>query len=261
MQNVQQLLQSDPLVKLIQKDNFVGWIYSIDYDTALVMTNDLWKARALGIPHNCFLAASCFNPDEFANVQFADREVILLRVVGSCHLPQDDDLVRTKIDHFQSQTAVFGGNGQKDYDDLTLNQIQFGGLQCRVLGTFYTKDGQLWLGSDLESFSSATRLNVYRPRGSALELIVNHVDPLRRTNAIEEAKQLGIAKPILPFRIGTVRYTSSDRLHRRDQGEQIAVHIQPSDFLARRDRRAWYDSDWQIEHDQTTRFGGETSCR
>ncbi len=234
MQNVQQILQSDPLVKLIQKENFVGWIYSIDYDTALVMTNDLWKATALGIPHNCFLVASSFNPDEFAKVQFADREVILLRVVGSCHLPQDDDLVRTKIDHFQSQTAVFGGNGQKDFDDLTLNQIQFGGLQCRVLGTFYSRDGQLWLGSDLESFSSATRLNVYRPRGSALELIVNHVDPMRRASAIEEAKQLGIEKPVLPFRIGTVRYTSSDRLHRKDQGEQIAVHIQPSDFLARR---------------------------
>ena len=234
MQNVQQILQSDPLVKLVQKENFVGWIYSIDYDTALVMTNDLWKSKVLGIPHNCFLIAGCFNPDEFADVQFADREVILLRVIGSCRLPQDDDSVRTKIDHFQSQTAVFSGNGQKDFDDLTLNQIQFGGLQCRVLGTFYTKDGQLWLGSDLESFSSATRLNVYRPRGTALELIVNHVDPLRRKSASEEARQLGIEKPVQPFRVGTVRYTSSDRLHRRDKAEEIAVHIQPSDFLARR---------------------------
>jgi hypothetical protein len=234
MQNIQQILQSDPLVKLIQRENFVGWVYSIDYDTAMVMTNDLWKANSLGIPHNCFLVAASFNPDEFAKVPFADREVILLRVVGSCRLPQDDDLVRTKIDHFQSQTAVFAGNGQKDYDDLTLNQIQFGGLQCRVLGTFFSKDGQMWLGSDLESFSTATRLNVYRPRGDALEAIVNHVDPLRRKSSIEETKQLGIQKPIAPFRIGTVRYTSSDRLHRRDQAEQIAVHIQPSDFLARR---------------------------
>jgi len=234
MQNVQQLLQSDPLVRLVQKENFVGWVYSVDYDNALIMTNDLWKARCFGIPHNCFLIAACFNPDEFAKAQFADREVILLRVVGSCHLPQDDDLVRTKIDHFQSQSSVFGGDGQKDFDDLTLNQIQFGGLQCRVLGTFYTRNGQLWLGSDLESFSSATRLNVYRPRGTALELIVNHVDPLRRQSAIDEAKQLGIEKPVAPFRIGTVRYTSCDRLHRSDLAEQIAVHIQPSDFLARR---------------------------
>jgi hypothetical protein len=55
MQNIQQILQSDPLVKLIQKENFIGWVYSIDYDSACVITNDLWKANSLGIPHNCFL--------------------------------------------------------------------------------------------------------------------------------------------------------------------------------------------------------------
>jgi hypothetical protein len=233
MQNVQQILQSDPLVKLVQKENFVGWVYSIDYDSASVMTNDLWKANTLGIPHNCFLVASSFNPDDFAKVTEADREVLLLRVIGSSKLPQDDDLIRTKIDHFQSRKDVYG-NGDKDYDDITLNQIQFGGLECRVLGTFFTKDGDLHLGSDLESFSTATRLNVYRPRGIALATIANHVDPLRKRSAIQEAKQLGLAKPVPPFRIGTVRYTSSDRLHRRDVNEEIPVHIQPSDFLARR---------------------------
>ena len=131
--------------------------------------------------------------------------------------------MRTKIDHFQSRTAVFPGNGQKDYDDLTLNQIQFGGLQCRVLGTFYMKGGQLWLGSDLESFSSATRLNVYRPRGASLEMIANHVDPLRRASAVDEAKLLGIEKPVAPFRIRTVRYTSTDRLHRRQRKRYLSL--------------------------------------
>ncbi len=37
-----------------------------------------------------------------------------------------------------------------------------------------------------------------------------------------------------PFRLGTVRYTSTDRLHRRDDAEKVAVTIQPGDFLARR---------------------------
>lgn len=234
MQNVDQLLQSDPLVKIVQKDNFIGWVYNIDYDTATVMTNDLWKANALGVPHNCFLVAAAFNPDEYSKVTEIEKEVILLRVIGSGKLPQDDDLVRTKVDHFQSRTEVYPKNGDRDYDDITLHQIQFGALRCRVLGTFYVKDGELYLGSDLESFSAATRLNVYRPRGTALELIANHIDPLRRKSALEEAKQLGIIKPIASFRTGTVRYTSTDRLHRRDKAEQIAVHIQPSDFLARR---------------------------
>ena len=57
MQNINQVLRTDMLPRLIQTNNFVGWTYSVDYEYALVMTNDLWKFRALGIPHNCFLVA------------------------------------------------------------------------------------------------------------------------------------------------------------------------------------------------------------
>lgn len=235
MQNIDGILKDSPLAKLVQKENFVGWVYAIDYDTACVMANDLWKARSLGVPHNGFLvaAADTFNPDEFSQVPEEDREVVLLRVVGSAGLPYDEDLVRTRIDHFQRQLSALGG-GVRDYDDITLNQLQFGGLKCRVLGTFYTRDNDLWLGSDLESFVAAVRLNVYRPRGDALRSIVNHVDPIRHNDALEDARRLGIAKPIEPFKIGTVRYTSTDRLHRREDVEKVPVCIQPSDFLARR---------------------------
>jgi hypothetical protein len=234
MQNINRILKDQALLRLVQPDNFVGWVYYIDYDRAFVMTNDLWKAKACGIPHNCFLVAATFNPDEFSETIEEEREVILLRVVGSAKLPQDDDLIRTKIDNYQQQTGIYGDTQARDYDDITRNQLQFGGLDCHVLGTFYQRDSDLWLGSDLESFATASRLNVYRPRNQALQLIVNHIDPLRRQKALEDAQQLGIEKPTAPFRIGTVRYTSTDRLHRREADDQVPVHIQPSDFLARR---------------------------
>lgn len=235
MQNVNRILRKEALVSLVQPDYFVGWTYSIDYEHALVMTNDLWKAQALGIPHNCFLVAAAFNPDEFSAAPEVDREVILLRVLSSARLPQDDDLVRTKIDFFQQRTGIFETEERRDIDDITLNQLQFGGLKCRVLGTFFTSDGELWLGSDIESFATAARLNVYRPHGEALATIVNYVDPIRRRSAKEDAQRLGLRGEIKPFRIGSVRYTSTDRLHRRsDEAELVAVHVQPSDFLARR---------------------------
>jgi hypothetical protein len=77
-------------------------------------------------------------------------------------------------------------------------------------------------------------LNVYRPKGKALETIVNYVDPIRKNKAIEDAMALGIYNPINPFNIGTVRYTSTDRLHRGSSEEKVPFFIQPSDFLARR---------------------------
>lgn len=233
MENINEALRQDPIAKLVQPEQFVGWTYAIDYDTAHVMTNDLWKAQALGIPLNCFLIAASFDPTRYASVPDADREIVLLRVIGSARLPQDDDLVRAKIDHFQERTEVY--IAERDFDDITLNQLQFGGLKCRVLGTFFTDDGQLWLGSDLESFANASRLNVYRPQGKALEDIVNYVDPIRRQSAEEDARELGLKSSVPPFRIGTIRYTSTDRLHRRsEQAEEVPVNVQPSDFLARR---------------------------
>lgn len=234
MQNINLVLRNDILPRLVQNKNFVGWSYSIDYEYALVMTNDLWKFRALGIPHNCFLVATSLNPDNMANTPGEDQEVILLRVIGSAKLPQDDDLVRTKIQYFQERKDIFP-NEERDIDDITLNQLQFGGLRCRVLGTFFTADGELWLGSDLESFATASRLNVYRPHGKALHTIVNYMDPLRKQSMIEDAQRLGLGTSIHPFQVGTVRYTSTDRLHRRDKNAEIVpVFVQPSDFLARR---------------------------
>jgi len=229
---INQVFKSDPLVKLAQKENFVGWVYGIDYEQALVMTNDLWKAKVNGIPHNCFLVATTFDPECYSEAQEIDREVILFRVIGAARLPQDDDIVRTKIDHFQDQEGAFESG--KGFDDITLNQIQFGGLKCRILGTFYTFENKLWLGSDLESFSLASRLRVYRPNDDALELIINHVDPIRNKTIQKDAQELGLTKPIERIRVGTIRYTSTDRLHRKNAPSEVPVYLQPSDFLARR---------------------------
>jgi len=231
---INQIQKSNPLAQLTQKENFVGWVYSIDYQNALVVTNDDWKYKVKGIPHNAFLVAASFDPDRFSSTPESDREVILIRVVGSCKLPQDDDMIRTKIDNYQNQTEVYLVDSDKDFDHITKNKIQFGGLNCRVLGTFYMKNNTLNLGSDIETFSVSMRLSVFIPKGDALKTIVNYVDPIRKAKAAEDFVFLGIKHEIAPFKIGTVRYTSTDRLHRASEAEKVSFYIQPSDFLARR---------------------------
>lgn len=229
-----QVVGSDPLISLVQKENFVGWIYSIDYDKALVITNDDWKDKVRGIPHNCFLLAATLNPESLEGLDEMDKEVVLLRVVGSCKLPQDDDMIRTKIDNYKNQTSVYLQDSSKDIDPYTKNNMQFGGLECRVLGTFHIKDQNLYLGSDIESFSMSMRMSVYRPKGESLSTIVNYIDPIRKKKSKEDFVDLGITQDIKPFKIGTVRYTSSDRLHRGAGEELVSFSIQPADFLARR---------------------------
>lgn len=225
---------SDELSKMVSKDKFVGWIYSIDYEKALIITNDCWKKRVNGIPHNSFLLASAFDPDNYGQADDSDKEVILLRVTGVCKLPQDNDMISTKIDNYQNQTNIHGQTDEYDFDVITKNKLQFGGVECRVLGTFYMKDQELYLGSDIESFSTSLRLSVFIPTKDSLEKIVNFVDPIRKKRSKEDFKELGIEEDVLPFPIGTVRYTSTDRLHRASDKDKVPFYIQPADFLARR---------------------------
>lgn len=235
MQNIiLKLTEKDKLSQLIQEENFVGWVYNIDYERAMVMTNDIWKEKVNGIPHNSFLLATPFNPMNYGQVREIDRQVILLRVTGSSKLPQDDDMIKMKIDNFQNQDEPFDLSGDRDYDPLTKNKVQFGGLVCRVVGTFYMRNDDLVLGSDIETFYMSTKLNVFMPKGEALRAIVNYVDPIRAANSKKEFLRLGVTKEVEPFKIGTVRYTSTDRLNRNNPEDLVPFMIQPSDFLARR---------------------------
>lgn len=225
-------IKSD-LVDLVQEENFVGWIYSINYEKALVISNDEWKHNVRGIPHNSFLIATSFDPNHFNDVAEEDRQVILLRVTGSAKLPQDDEMIKTRIDGFQKAKSTFD-DGQEEYDVYTKSRMQFSGIDCRVLGTFFVRNEDLVLGSDIETFYSSLKLNVYMPKSDALDKIVNYVDPIRKKGSKAEFKSLGIKGEVQPFKIGTVRYTSTDRLHRENNSDLVPFMIQPSDFLARR---------------------------
>src|SRR5262249_9932923 len=234
MSTLDRILATDPLARLVQTENFIGYVYSLSYEDALIITNDAWKSRVSGVPLNCFLLGATFDPDQFSSTPPADREVLLFRVTGTSPLPQHDDVLKAQIDQFCRRERIFSSSATDDFDDFTWNEIQFGALKCRIVGTFYTVDGTLNLGSDIETFTSASRLRVFKPRGTSLEQVVNFVDPLRRQKALEDAAVLGFRGQPQPFRIGTIRYTSTSRLHRADVNDLVSVAIQPADFLARR---------------------------
>ena len=217
--------------------NHVGYVYSMHFSEALILTNDSWKEKVAGIPHNGFLVATAFDPNNPAQSKSEfDREVVLLRVLGPSNLPSDADLVRTRIEHSQRRGSAdkFPVDELDGYDPITQDELQYGGLKCRILGTFFLEDGHLRLGSDLENYFASNRLRVYKPRAAALETIVNHINPEKVAAMEADAKALGFKKTPSPIQIGTVRYTSTARLHRGPQEPKVKVLIQPSDFLARR---------------------------
>lgn len=227
------------LVKLLGTfdKSFVGYVYGMRFDEVLVLTNDAWKHAVDGLPHNSFLVAAGFNPNRIADAKVIDQEVVLLRVLEPVSLPQDNDFVRTRVEHHQRRTAEgkLPGDVNDGLDPMTASELQAGGLRCSILGTFYIDvDGRLRLGSDIENFMSLSRLRAYKPTGEALSMIVNHVNPEVRKKAEEEALKAGFKAVPSPIKIGTVRYTSTARMHRGKDAALVEVLIQPTDFLARR---------------------------
>lgn len=217
--------------------NHVGYVYGIDFQTATVLTNDHWKANVAGIPHNSFLVATAINPENPSQVNPFDNELVLLRVIGPASLPSDSEMVKTRIEHNQRREAHerFPSTETDGFDPLTQSELQYGGLECRILGTFFLdEDGELRLGSDVENYFASTRLRVYKPRAAALEKIVNHINSDRRKTMLADAIAAGFKSAPSPIPIGTVRYTSTSRLHRARTEQKVPVMIQPSDFLARR---------------------------
>ena len=117
------MADTNPLATLLADPvtNHIGYVYSMGFKEAMVLTNDAWKERVAGIPHNSFLIAASFDPAKFANALELDKEIVLLRVLGPANLPQDVDMLRTRIEHSQRRTAdeLFGQDIHDGLDPLT----------------------------------------------------------------------------------------------------------------------------------------------
>lgn len=227
--------QQDPLLSFVGDADaqHVGYVFRMDYSTALVMTNDHWRARVGGIPLGCILVATEIEFTDPAAHDPLTASLVVLRVVGPTRLPQDDEAMRACIEMHQRRTARQRQNEHDGLDGMTHGHLQWGGLECRVLGTMYRHDGRVVLGADVEDFPSAVQYRAYKPIGIGLEGIVNFDDPVREAAAWKAAQQLGF--PSLPPKvvIGTVRYTSSRQKHEAS-GAAVPVRMQPFDILARR---------------------------
>jgi hypothetical protein len=89
--------------KLIQTNEYVGELYSINYETARVIIHDNERRKVGGIPSLGFLVATRVDPETASDIDFKseDASFILLRVMDSAPLPQDKDAERIRVETAQ----------------------------------------------------------------------------------------------------------------------------------------------------------------
>ena len=215
--------------KLIQQEQYVGDVYSISYETALILIHDHYRREVGGIPSLSFLIATRIRPNqEKIDYTLEDSSIILLRVMDAVSLPSSDEAERIRVESAQRVS----GETDSHWDDSaamdaqTHHLLSFAGVECRVIGTFFLDDDPhnsshlvTRFGSDLSNYYPNQGLTVYKPNEDALKEIVNYQDSDRREDLRNHSR--------VP--IGEVRYASTNRAF---QGiSNVEVSISPADLL------------------------------
>ena len=85
------------LAVLVEDGAYVGEVYSLGYDEALVQIHDFHRQRVGGIPALSFLIATRINPGGLADVRQEDASIVLLRVLDKANLPNADEALRVRV--------------------------------------------------------------------------------------------------------------------------------------------------------------------
>lgn len=211
-------LQNNPIIKVkefidrqndykriqaIDKWRFVGYVLDISYDGATIITNDTYKIAVGGIPRGSFLVLV---PADFARTQ---PHFSLLRVKGVSPTPLSQQVQQTYFEmHKKSMPEL---------DLWTQADLQWGALQCDVLGMFYgdpQKVDKLAFSGDVNNIVSAHRYEVYAPDEELLKLIIN-----------------GTVREEYQENIGKLRTMECMFEMDRQESDNIPVNISMKDFM------------------------------
>ena len=174
---------------LIQAKQYVGEVYSLGYESALVLIHDYYRRQVGGIPSLSFLIATRLAPKGSLTYQDEDASVLLLRVMDAGALPNDMEALRVRVENAQrvsGETEHWDSSKVMDADRAHL--LSYAGVRCRVLGTFFLdrtpnspseEDLLLKFGCDISNYYPNQGLKVYKPNSEALAQIVNFRDPER----------------------------------------------------------------------------------
>jgi hypothetical protein len=145
-----------------EKMRFVGYVLELGYESARMITSDPYKLAVGGIPRGSFLIMTPSKPGGLPT------HFTLLRVTGVSPTPLSQQVQQTYFElHKRSMPEL---------DIWTQGELQWGALDCDVLGMFYADPSdsrRLAFSGDVNNVVSAHRYKIYAPDDALLRVIVN----------------------------------------------------------------------------------------
>lgn len=219
----------NPLTWLLDGASRLGGIYHLGYDRAIVITDDMVKRDAGGVPRNGFLLAAATVPTKETNAPLDEEEVILLRVRSTAALPNEAELVATRLAAMRD-ADIRDQRPADVMDNLTSSQTQLSAFECDVLGTFYAdtvaRRPFIQWGADIDNVYAGARYFVYLPSAEVLSFIASY--PERTEQEVAES-----ATPSL-IELGSVRFSSTRRRATAAKMDTVPVKVRVTDFISRK---------------------------
>ncbi|MDL2225822.1 DUF87 domain-containing protein [Eubacteriales bacterium OttesenSCG-928-M02] len=190
----------------VEKMRFIGYVLELGFDSAKIITSDQYKIIVGGVPRGSFLVMI---PSEFGS---APPHFSLLRVKGVSTTPLSSQVQQT---YFELHKKAM-----PELDIWTQNELQWGALECDVLGMFYANpraSSKLEFSGDVNNIVSAHRYEVYAPSDELLKVIVNGIVP--------EKSQ---------FELGSLRTMECRLIEGDAPSSDIPVNVSMEDFKGRR---------------------------
>lgn len=225
-------LAGSDIASLVEGAAYVGEVFSIGYNEALVQIHDYNRQMVGGIPALSFLIATRITPGATPDIRKEDSSLILLRVMDHADLPNAQEALRVRVENAQRVSGELDKTfDHKDVMDPTTNNLLgYAGVRCRVIGTFYvdkiaseSEPGyKLIFGCDLSNYYPNRGLKVFKARGDVLSRVVNYRDPRLASAAHKD----------LLVQVGCVRYASTNRPFQ--EASSVPVSMTPTDLLGQK---------------------------
>jgi len=140
---------ANPLTRLVEPEAYVGEVFSLGYEEALVQIHDFHRRRVGGIPALSFLLATRIAPGQVVDVREEDASIVLLRVTDHADLPNAQEALRIRVENAQRVSGELDKTwDHRDVMDPTTNNLLgYAGVRCRVLGTFYVANNRSETGA------------------------------------------------------------------------------------------------------------------
>ncbi|WNY25467.1 hypothetical protein MsAc7_10190 [Methanolapillus millepedarum] len=187
----------------LSKWRFVGYVLELGFDSAKIITSDPYKIAVGGIPRGSFIIMV---PESFEGLI---PHFTLLRVTGVATTPLSSQVQQTYFElHKKSMPEI---------DIWTQSELQWGALDCDVLGMFYPDPenfNKLSFSGDVNNVVSAHKYKVYSPDAQLLDLVVNSL--VKEENKVE---------------IGNLRTMECKLSSSENPIYQVPVQISMKDFM------------------------------